>query len=170
MILIEMEINNYENYFIYSDGKVFSKNGKFHKNKERFLKEHFNGRYYFYVLSKDGKRKNYLTHRLIAEHYIPNPDNKPCVDHINRIKTDNRIENLRWVTHKENSKNYGCFKTNISGHRNISWSPERNKWMVNIKGKKVKRFSNKIDALCYKYIRLLQENNSRELCGETSVV
>lgn len=56
-------------------------------------------------LHKDGKSKLLLVHRIIAETFIPNPENKPCVDHINTIRTDNRIENLRWVTEKENQNN-----------------------------------------------------------------
>lgn len=49
--------------------------------------------------------KSYLVHRLVAECYIPNTENKPFIDHINRNKVDNRVENLRWVTNSENMRN-----------------------------------------------------------------
>lgn len=44
-------------------------------------------------------------HRIVAELFVPNPDNKPCVDHINGDRHDNRAVNLRWVTYKENNEN-----------------------------------------------------------------
>ena len=56
-------------------------------------------------LYKNGQLKQYSVHRLVADAFIPNPNNLPCIDHINTIKTDNRVENLRWCTNKENSNN-----------------------------------------------------------------
>lgn len=59
-------------------------------------------------ISKNGYCKfagGFLLHRAVAELFIPNPENKPCIDHINGNKHDNRVCNLRWVTHSENMLN-----------------------------------------------------------------
>jgi hypothetical protein len=110
-----MEIQGYSDYLIYEDGRVYSKKNKI------FLKPCVNDNGYFYCnLCKDGIPKPFRIHRLISLHYIPNPENKPCVDHINRNRKDNRIENLRWVTHIENMQNMGVRCDNTSGIKNIS--------------------------------------------------
>jgi hypothetical protein len=109
-----MEIEGYSNYLIYEDGKVQNKKTK------RFLKPSSTRGYLHYTLCKDGKRKIFTSHRLIAIHFIPNPENKREVDHKNRNKGDNRIENLRWVTHLENQQNMGTRCDNTSGIKNIS--------------------------------------------------
>lgn len=58
--------------------------------------------YYDVVLSKEGKAKMYRLHTLVAKTFIENPQNKPQVNHINGVKTDNRVENLEWCDCKEN--------------------------------------------------------------------
>ena len=73
------------------------------RGKEKLLKLAKSGNGYFIVdLYKKGyKNKICLVHRLIAEAFIPNPENKPTVNHINGDKADNRIENLEWATDSE---------------------------------------------------------------------
>jgi hypothetical protein len=69
-------------------------------------------------LSKNGSSKGKTIHSLIATAFITNVNSKPCVNHINGIKDDNRIENLEWVTHKENMQH--AVKTGlwvVSGER-----------------------------------------------------
>lgn len=69
------------------------------------------------ALSKDGKTKTVLLHRLIAIHFVPNPDNLPVVNHKNGIKTDNRIENLEWVTRSQNTKH--AYVNNLGGFKDF---------------------------------------------------
>lgn len=65
------------------------------------------------ALSKDGKIKQCMVHRLVAEAFIPNPYNKPHVNHKNEIGSDNTVTNLEWVTAKENI-NYGTHNLRVS--------------------------------------------------------
>ena len=76
-----------------------------HPVKERILKpdKHNNG-YLYVALWKDGRKKNYAVHRLVSKAFIPNPNNLPEVNHINEIKTDNRVSNLEWMTTKQNTR------------------------------------------------------------------
>lgn len=57
--------------------------------------------YLYYRYYANGKNMSIYLHRLIAEVFVPNPENKPTVDHINHVRDDNRIENLQWATRKE---------------------------------------------------------------------
>jgi len=56
-------------------------------------------------------------HRLVAQHFIENPENKPCVDHIDRNRVNNHLSNLRWVTQSENRQNTDYYGHVTSGHR-----------------------------------------------------
>lgn len=70
---------------------------------EKIMNSQFDTRYLFVRLSKDGKKRNLLIHRLVANEFIPNRDGCPYVNHINGKKTDNRVENLEWCTPSENT-------------------------------------------------------------------
>lgn len=96
-------------YILREDGKLFNI-----KTGEEYVPSQ-NGHGYYRIYTS--KEKLELIHRLVAENFIPNPDNLPFVDHINRNTLDNRVENLRWVTARENSYNT---KRNLEeGHRLI---------------------------------------------------
>ncbi len=68
--------------------------------------------YKMIALTKKGNTKIISMHRLVAIAFIPNPKNKPCINHKNGIKTDNRIKNLEWCTHAENSQH--AYRTGLS--------------------------------------------------------
>lgn len=75
------------------------------RREERILKEFLHSGYVHVTLCKNGTQKQWHVHRLVAMAFIPNPENKDFVDHINTIRNDNRVENLRWVTRQENYDN-----------------------------------------------------------------
>jgi len=99
-------IKNFCHYSISNKGRVKS---KFRRGGGGFLKIQIGNKGYKFVSlrNKDLDNKSHIfnIHRLIALAFIDNPYNYPCVDHINRNKTDNTIENLRWCTYQKNSKN-----------------------------------------------------------------
>lgn len=103
------DIRGYEGlYAITSCGRVYS-----YKRKV-FLKPADNGDGYLKIgLCKDRKRKWYYIHRLVAEAYIPNPENKLYINHIDECKTNNSLQNLEWISHKDNC-NFGTRNERIA--------------------------------------------------------
>lgn len=96
------DVVGYENYQISNLGNVRSLNYR-GTGKEKILRPGLNSNGYCHVsLWKDKTKKVMNVHRLVALSFIPNPENKPCIDHINGDRSDNREENLRWCTNKEN--------------------------------------------------------------------
>jgi hypothetical protein len=105
------EISGYEGYFEVSNLGNF-------RSKDRIIRYKTNGTrlypgkplktetivegYQRIVLMKEAIKKRHMCHRLVAQEFVPNPNNKPYVNHINGNKADNRAENLEWVTQSEN--------------------------------------------------------------------
>lgn len=82
-------------------------NGNSNNSKEKILKTaKLKNNYLRVILSKDGKRKTHLVHRLVAEAFIPNPNNYEQINHRDEQKTNNASSNLEWCTPKQNT-NYG---------------------------------------------------------------
>jgi len=116
------DIKGYEGlYSVTEDGRVLSHSRSWMAgrklstrttNKEKFLtKSLTRSGYYTVGLTKKNKSRNRFLHRLFAQAFLPNPENKPCINHKNGIKLDNRIENLEWVTHTENTQH--AFRTGL---------------------------------------------------------
>ena len=116
-----MEIQNYPNYLIYPDGRVWS------QKRKRYLLYDTSSGYHRVSISNNSTLKRFLVHRLVAIHYIPNPHDYPQVDHIDRDKTNNDVSNLRWVTPLQNQRNQGQYITNTSGIKNVYYYVHKNK-------------------------------------------
>ena len=120
-------IKGFENYSISNFGNVANvKTGL-------ILKSCINGRGYLKVgLNIKGKTFTKKIHRLVAEAFIPNPYNKPCVDHIDNDILNNNINNLRWTTVSENLMNQSMSKNNSSGVKGVCFNKKNNKWFARI--------------------------------------
>lgn len=94
-------IPDYPNYEVSNTGLVRNiKTGNLIKPEIQFKG------YYRVQLYKNNKKRNYRIHRLVAEAFIDNPENKPHVNHKNLDKSNNCVENLEWVTWQENNRHY----------------------------------------------------------------
>lgn len=75
-------------------------------NKIKIMRQiNVHGYYYVNLTGDNGVKNRFAIHRLVATAFLPNPENKPAVDHIDCNKSNNNVSNLRWVTHSENSNN-----------------------------------------------------------------
>ena len=114
---VYVDISGYEGYYQVSNyGKVSN------KNTGKILKPYLTRGYLRVSLYNDSGRKCKLVHRLVAEAFLPNPDNKSDVNHINGCKTDASVCNLEWVSASENMFHAHCNglrpKLNTQGEKN----------------------------------------------------
>jgi hypothetical protein len=112
------DVKGYEGFYMVSNlGRVKSLDryvsrgcrypNKFQYVKGKILSPNKGGSYLQVVLNKGGKSKPFLVHRLVAEAFIDNPNNYPCVNHIDENKKNNCVDNLEWCTYKYNNEYNG---------------------------------------------------------------
>lgn len=94
-------IDNFENYWINLDGIVYN------EKYNRYLTPRIDKQtgYNMVTLCKDGKMYTKTIHKILSECFIENSNNYPVIDHVNQVRTDNRLENLRWATIQQNGHN-----------------------------------------------------------------
>lgn len=144
-------IKGYEeyDYLINIEGKIFSKR---RQGGGGFIKKHLQNKGYYFVHLENNKcHKQLLLHRALALTFIPNPNNYPVVDHIDRDKTNNNINNLRWTTYSVNSQNKdvkGCLFKRKTGTYRIYY-------ILSSREKIDKSFKKEQDAIDYlNYLRI----------------
>lgn len=109
---------------IYNEGLIGK---KYFDSKERILKPSTISKGYKGItLTKDKKRYSKKVHRLVAETFIPNPENKPQVNHIDCNKENNRIDNLEWCTNSENQIH--AFKNGLNSSKKANEARWREKY------------------------------------------
>lgn len=107
-------IEGYEGlYEVSSYGKVKNKNGK-------ILKPYSSKGYMYYKLVKNKKRVGILAHRLVAEAFLPNPQNLPCVNHKDEVRDNNCIDNLEWCSYSYNNSYGTCMSRRCETLKNTS--------------------------------------------------
>jgi hypothetical protein len=121
-------IKDFENYSVSSFGNV--------KNNltSKILKPRINNKgYYQLIIRNNTKDFTKKVHRLVAEAFIPNDENKTIVDHIDNNRLNNNISNLRWATNQENARNSKISTKNTSGAKGVFYDKSSQKWRAQIK-------------------------------------
>tara|TARA_Y100001973_G_scaffold106393_1_gene184050 strand:+ start:2245 stop:2817 length:573 start_codon:yes stop_codon:yes gene_type:complete len=164
---IARPVPGYPDYRVYTDGSVYSlprerKGVGYNSHLQgRFLKPVLVGsskaslRYNAVPLRCDGKRKLCRLNRIVAKAFIPNPDNLPCVDHIDGNRRNDDVRNLRWVSHSTNSRNQHSVNSSsgyqgvhfVSGKPNFKWSAS---WTDDTKKGRLKLFRTKEEAIAHR--------------------
>ena len=143
---IYANIVGFPNYQVSTFGNV--KNVK----TGRILKAGLDGNGYLKVdLMNDGERSTKAVHKMVANAFLENPENKICVDHIDHNRTNNHISNLRYATHTENSQNASMKSSNTSGVVGVYFNKKNKKWraQITVNGlqKHLGSFDDKNDAI-----------------------
>ena len=124
------DITDFPNYQVSNLGNVRNKK-RLNILKPRIVKKDYGYISYEVYISKDGgKQFHKKIHRLVAEAFIPNPDNRTEIDHKDRDPSNNHVDNLRWATRSENCLNTKVRSDNTSGHKNIYWNKSRKCFQV----------------------------------------
>ena len=121
-------ISGFPNYMISSCGRVMN------IRTFKVLRPGINSSGYLHVcLSKDANQSFKTIHRLVANAFILNLTDLPCVDHIDRNKLNNHISNLRWCSKRQNNQNRSKRKNTTSVYKGICFDKKANKWRARIK-------------------------------------
>lgn len=142
------DIKSYEGlYRVSNKGRI--------SNFKRILTPTDNGKGYLIIgLCKDGKRNNFYIHRLVAEAFIDNPENKPVVNHKDYNRANNNVNNLEWITQKDNinhsvvnMRHKKAITHSNTGERYISYRASKNLYRVIINKKEYGAFKTLKEAI-----------------------
>ena len=144
-------IKDYPNYMVSNMGQVKSLNYN-HTGIEKIMKPSVSKRGYLLIcLRKNRKVKYFKVHRLVAQAFIPNPNDLPQVNHKNEIKDDNKVENLEWCDAKYNS-NYGTRnKRVVEAKKGIKLSEETKNKISEAKSKPVLQIDKNTNEVIAEY-------------------
>lgn len=166
-----MKVRGFPNYSISSTGKIRNDTNGYIR-KQRFDKDG----YLTCMLYDHQKMKNVKVHRLVADAFILNPDNKPQVNHINGDKTDNRVSNLEWCTSSENQIHAFRVLDSKERRRKLSNNAKNRMWSKESREKASASHKGRIASdETRKHMRAAQKKATvrgsyRVMCVETGVV